>query len=82
MRLLELVYLVVELPAFSTNLSARITKRRKIHLVDSGLAAHLQGLDAARLGPTDPAGASRFGALLETFVVTEVLRPARPPSAA
>lgn len=74
LRLLELVYLTVELPAWSTNISARVTKRPKIHLVDSGLAAHLQGLVAARLAPSDPTGASLFGALLETFVATEVVK--------
>lgn len=74
LRLLELVYLTVELPAWSPNLSSRVTKRPKLHLVDSGLAAHLQGVTAPRLAPTDPAGAARFGALLETFVVTEVVK--------
>ena len=76
LRLLELVYLVVVLPAWSVNLTARVTKRPKLHLVDSGLAAHLQGITAQRLSPVDPAAASRFGALLETFVVTEVLKQA------
>ncbi|MGH3696599.1 MAG: ATP-binding protein [Pseudonocardiaceae bacterium] len=76
LRLLELVYLVVVLPAWSVNLTARVTKRPKLHLVDSGLAAHLQGITAERLSPVDPAAASRFGALLETFVVTEVLKQA------
>lgn len=74
LRLLELVYLTVELPAWSPSPSARVAKRPKLHLVDTGLAAHLQGLTPGRLGPTDPAGAARFGALLETFVVTEVVK--------
>jgi uncharacterized protein len=74
LRLLELAYLVVQLRAWSDNLSARVTKRPKLHLVDNGLAAHLQGVTAERLSPVDPAAATRFGALLETFVVTEVLK--------
>jgi uncharacterized protein len=74
MRLLELAYLVVQLPAWSMNLSSRVTKRPKLHLVDSGLAAHLQGVTKERLSPVDPAAATRFGALLETFVVTEVIK--------
>ena len=74
LRLLELVYLTVELPAWSTNLASRVAKRPKLHLVDSGLAAHLQGVTAQQLAPTDPAGAARFGALLETFVITEVVK--------
>lgn len=72
LRLLELAYLTVRLPAWAPSLSARVGKRPKLHLVDSGLAAHLQGVDAARLSPVDPAGATMFGALLETFVVGEV----------
>ncbi len=74
LRLLELVYLTFELPAWSTNLTARVTKRPKLHMVDTGLAAHLQGLTAGGLRPTDPVGAARFGPLLETFVVTEVIK--------
>jgi predicted AAA+ superfamily ATPase len=74
LRLLELVYLTFELPAWSTNLSSRVSKRPKLHLVDSGLAAHLQGVTARGLAPTDPVGAARFGPLLETFVVTEVVK--------
>jgi uncharacterized protein len=74
LRLLELAYLVVQVPAWSTNLSGRLAKRPKLHLVDSGLAAHLQGITARRLSPVDPDAVTRFGALLETFVVTEVMK--------
>lgn len=74
LRLLELAYLTVRVPAWSRNLSARVTKRAKLYLVDSGLAAHLQGANSSGLSPTRPSEASRFGALLETFVVTEVLK--------
>jgi predicted AAA+ superfamily ATPase len=51
-----------------------VIKRPKLHLVDSGLAAHLQDVTAQRLAPIDPAGAARFSVLLETFVVTEVVK--------
>lgn len=71
---LERAYLTYELPAWSVNLNARVAKRPKLHLVDSGLAAHLQGVTAERLRPTDPDGAARFGALLETFAVTEIIK--------
>jgi predicted AAA+ superfamily ATPase len=74
LRLLELVYLAIELPAWSTNLVARESKRPKLHLIDSGLAAHLQGLTVEQLAPTDPVGAAKFGPLLETFVITEVIK--------
>jgi len=72
MRLLELVYLVIRLPAWSTNVSSQQIKRPKVHLVDSGLAAHLQG--ATTFQASEPVAAKRFGALFETFVVTEFLK--------
>lgn len=78
-------YLTVVLPAWSVNLTSRISKRPKLHPVDSGLAAHLQGVTASRLSPVDPAATSRFGALLETFVVMEVIKQlgwAEQPAAA
>jgi uncharacterized protein len=74
LRLLELVHLTIELPAWSANLVSRESKRPKLHLVDSGLAAHLQGLAVDQLAPTDPVGAAKFGPLLETFVITEVIK--------
>jgi predicted AAA+ superfamily ATPase len=74
LRLLELAYLIIQIPAWSAGLSGRIAKRPKMHLADSGLAAHLQGVTAGRLSPTDPAAVTRFGALLETFVVTEIIK--------
>lgn len=74
LRLLELAYLIIQLPAWSAGLSGRIAKRPKMHLADSGLAAHLQGVTAERLSPTDPAAVTQFGALLETFVVTEIIK--------
>ncbi|MGH3778418.1 MAG: DUF4143 domain-containing protein [Pseudonocardiaceae bacterium] len=67
LRLFELGYLTVELPAWSPNLPSRVAKRPKLHLVDSGLAAHLQGVIAQRLAPIDPAGAASFGALLDCW---------------
>jgi uncharacterized protein len=74
LRLLQLAYLLIELPAWSTNLTSRVVKRSKMHLVDSGLAAHLQGVTAERLSPVDPAAVTRFGALLETFTVMEIVK--------
>lgn len=73
-RVLELVYLLIRLPAWTVNLTSRVTKRPKLHLVDTGLAAFLQGTTEARVSPTDPTGATRFGALLESFVLTEVIK--------
>jgi len=71
--LLETVYLTVSLPAWSRNFTSRAIKHPKSYVADSGLAAHLLGVDAAAL--SSPSCATR-GALIETFVVGELVRQA------
>lgn len=68
LSLLETVFLIRRLPAWSANLGKRLVKSPKLHFVDSGLAAHLMGVDEAGL----TASPSALGALLETFVVGEL----------
>lgn len=68
LTLLETVFLVHRLPAWSTNLGKRLVKAPKIHVVDSGLACHLIGADSKRLNRDRPL----FGRMLETFVVGEL----------
>lgn len=68
LALLEATFIFQPLPAWSTNIGKRFVKSPKIHLLDSGLAAHLRGdVDAAAL-----AQSPSLGPLLETFVVQEV----------
>lgn len=71
LALFETTYLVHQLPAWSGNLLSRVKHRRKLHLTDSGLAAHLidQSPDALAR-PDNPAA----GPLLETFVVNELIK--------
>ena len=66
--LLETVYLVQRLPAWAANLGKRLVKAPKVHFVDTGVAAHMLGLDADGLRAAPQA----FGALLETFVVNDI----------
>ncbi len=68
LALLETVYLVHRLPAWSRNLGQRLVKAPKVHLVDTGLACHLLGADARRLAEDRPL----LGRLLESFVVGEL----------
>ena len=69
LALLETVFLIHRLPAWSVNLlGKRLVKAPKLHLVDTGLGCHLLGADAKRLS----ADRSLLGRLLETFVVGEV----------
>ncbi len=68
--LLEEVFLVNRLPAWTSSATTRATKQRKVVFVDSGMCAHLSGLTAERL-QRDPA---RCGPLLESFVISEIMR--------
>jgi predicted AAA+ superfamily ATPase len=68
--LLEALFLVWFLPAWSANLGKRLVKSPKVHIGDSGLACHLCGADAGRL-MDDPVMAGR---LTESFVAGELLR--------
>lgn len=70
---LEMVYLVLLLPAWSRNLSSKIARRPKVHIVDSGLASHLLDKNPTSLArPTDPARCQ----LLESFAANELHRQA------
>ncbi len=68
---LRMVFLVHELPAWTRNLTARVVKRPKLHLADTGLAAALINVDPDALRP---ATAVATGALLETFAANEAAR--------
>lgn len=69
--LVETVFLSLTLPAWSHNAATRMRRRPKVHLTDAGLAAALIGATPARM--LDPTSTST-GQLLETFVVTELVK--------
>ena len=68
LALLETVFLVHRLPAWSPNLGKRLVKAPKLHLVDTGLACHLVGADPRRLNEDR----TWLGRILETFAVGEL----------
>jgi predicted AAA+ superfamily ATPase len=68
MSLLEATFLTHPLPAWSSNLGKRLLKSPKLLLTDTGVTAHLQGLDQDRLH-NEP---TLRGPLLEAFVVMEL----------
>ena len=70
--LLEAVFFVQTLPAWSGNLSSRLAKAPKVALCDSGLLCHLVDVDAARL----QSDALMTGAALESFVAGELTKQA------
>ncbi|MEJ3747920.1 ATP-binding protein [Actinomycetes bacterium KLBMP 9797] len=70
LELLASVFLIKSVPAWSSNLTQRAVGTSKLAFVDTGVACHLIGQDAARLG--DPGGAA--GPIMENFVLMELAR--------
>lgn len=70
--LLESLFVIHLLPSWSRNLTKRQIQRPKCYIGDSGLAASLSGLDQAHLASIQ--GSDHLGALVENFVVCELLR--------
>ncbi len=62
--LLEASFLTMRLPPHLRNRSSRLVKSHKLHFTDSGLAAHLAGVDDLAA----PVNSALRGALYETYV--------------
>jgi len=74
----EQLFLVRTLPPWRNNALKRLTRKPKLHFLDSSLLATLRGLRPERVA----LDRSNFGAVLETFVFAEALKQGPPPSAA
>ena len=72
LTVLERLFLVRRLPAWHRNEAKRLIKTPKIHLLDSGLAATLAGFEAGDWTTRR----DRFGHLVETFVVQQLVAQA------
>src|SRR2546421_7777474 len=70
LELLSSVFLIKSIPAWSSGQTHRAIGTPKLAFVDVGIASHLIGQDAARLG--EPGGAA--GSLVANFVVMELAR--------
>ena len=68
--LLEQVFLIATVQPWFTNGLKRIVKTPKLHFLDSGLLAAVRGLTFDRV----KADRAAFGAVLESFVFSEVLK--------
>lgn len=68
MALLEATFLSTPVEAWHAHRGKRLVKAPKLHLADSGFAAHLAGIDK----PADILNSASFGPLLETFVLNEL----------
>jgi uncharacterized protein len=70
LELLASVFLIKTIPAWSSNLTRRAVGTPKLAFVDTGVASHLIGQDAARLA--EPGGAA--GPMMENLVIMELAR--------
>lgn len=70
LALLEEVFLIKRIPAWSRNLRTRAVGAAKVAIVDSGVAANLTSTDS----PTLRRPESHLGPLLEGFVAMEIAR--------
>jgi predicted AAA+ superfamily ATPase len=68
--ILEQLFLIKRVEPWFSNRLSRLLKTPKLHFLDSGLLAALLGATAERIA----ANRSMFGPLLETFVMSEVLK--------
>lgn len=71
LELLMRVFLVGELPSWTVGVSAKVARRPKLFVMDTGLGAAAVQLDAGRLASA-PVG----GGFLESFVVNELAKQA------
>lgn len=69
-ELLEMLFLIRRLPAWSNNLLARSIRRPKVHVTDTGLLAYLVGADERRIATDLDLG----GIFYETFAAMELHR--------
>jgi predicted AAA+ superfamily ATPase len=69
-RLLELLHLVVSVPAWSPGFAARAVRAPRLFIEDSGLLAHLLDADPTRIATDDVLS----GRAYESFVAMELAR--------
>ncbi|RJR26063.1 MAG: DUF4143 domain-containing protein [Desulfobacteraceae bacterium] len=70
LNLLQAIFLIQTLPAWSGNLGKRLVKTPKVFLVDTGIACHLLGI----ADETALKNHTMAGSLLENFVVCEIVK--------
>lgn len=68
LQVLEKLFLIHQLPSWSSNLNKRLTKSPKIHMVDSGMVCALNALTPDQWLEQ----ASLFGHVLESYVVQQI----------
>jgi predicted AAA+ superfamily ATPase len=70
-KLLEALYIIKLVPAYSNNRLKRIVKSPKVHFIDTGLASFLLNIDA---GLAMTKRGDVYGNLVESFVYSELIK--------
>ncbi|MGH9947198.1 MAG: ATP-binding protein [Pyrinomonadaceae bacterium] len=70
--ILEQMFLIELIPAYSRNMTKRLTKSPKLYFIDTGILSNLQGLNWPRIRVEN----SLAGILTENFVVSEIRKQA------
>ena len=70
LSLLEMVFQIKRIRPYSANLGKKFVKSPKLFFTDSGVLCHLLGLNSKEI----LRNSSYYGAILETFVFTELLK--------
>lgn len=70
LTLLQTIFLIYLMPAWSNNYGKRIIKAPKLYLCDTGLSAHLSGITTERIHRDN----GLLGPLLENFVAMELVK--------
>jgi len=70
-QILEALYIVKLVPAYSNNQLKRVVKKPKVHFIDSGLVSHLLNVDVK--GSMEGRN-EHLGNLVETFVYSELIK--------
>lgn len=70
-QILEALYIVKLIPAYSNNMLKRVIKSPKVHFIDSGLASYLlnSSIESSLIGQNE-----HLGNLVETFVYSELIK--------
>lgn len=70
LSMLEMIYQITLLPAYSSNISKRFIKSSKLFMTDSGVYCHLLGIQSV----DELINSNYKGDVIETFVFTELVK--------
>lgn len=73
LMLLEMVYQIRPVPAYSSNIGKRYTKSAKLYFTDTGVLSHLLSIG----GVDDLKSSAHYGSIVETYVFSELLKAMR-----